>query len=103
MSSVSAGSSAGRAPPPVRYAKTPDAISRSEEHTSELQSQFRISYAVFCLKKKKKERRKERKKEKRKKERKKERKKRERKRKEKKGREKADTRAKQTMRASILT
>ena len=26
---------------------------RSEEHTSELQSQFRISYAVFCLKKKK--------------------------------------------------
>ena len=24
---------------------------RSEEHTSELQSQFRISYAVFCLKK----------------------------------------------------
>ena len=28
---------------------------RSEEHTSELQSQFRISYAVFCLKKKKKE------------------------------------------------
>ena len=29
------------------------AIIRSEEHTSELQSQFRISYAVFCLKKKK--------------------------------------------------
>ena len=28
---------------------------RSEEHTSELQSQFRISYAVFCLKKKKKQ------------------------------------------------
>ena len=27
--------------------------SGSEEHTSELQSQFRISYAVFCLKKKK--------------------------------------------------
>src|SRR3546814_10448360 len=27
---------------------------RSEEHTSELQSQIRISYAVFCLKKKKK-------------------------------------------------
>ena len=26
---------------------------RSEEHTSELQSQFRSSYAVFCLKKKK--------------------------------------------------
>src|SRR3546814_3655800 len=32
---------------PVREA------SRSEEHTSELQSLMRISYAVFCLKKKK--------------------------------------------------
>src|SRR3546814_8389079 len=30
------------------------AFSRSEEHTSELQSLMRISYAVFCLKKKKK-------------------------------------------------
>src|SRR3546814_8265991 len=30
-----------------------DAMSRSEEHTSELQSLMRISYAVFCLKKKK--------------------------------------------------
>src|SRR3546814_8454692 len=29
------------------------AIRRSEEHTSELQSLIRISYAVFCLKKKK--------------------------------------------------
>src|SRR3546814_5300490 len=29
-------------------------IFRSEEHTSELQSLMRISYAVFCLKKKKK-------------------------------------------------
>src|SRR3546814_2658826 len=29
--------------------------SRSEEHTSELQSLMRISYAVFCLKKKKKQ------------------------------------------------
>src|SRR3546814_3150795 len=29
---------------------------RSEEHTSELQSLMRISYAVFCLKKKKKNR-----------------------------------------------
>src|SRR3546814_7611505 len=28
-------------------------IGRSEEHTSELQSLMRISYAVFCLKKKK--------------------------------------------------
>src|SRR3546814_3718256 len=31
----------------------PDLIFRSEEHTSELQSLMRISYAVFCLKKKK--------------------------------------------------
>src|SRR3546814_10853784 len=30
------------------------ASDRSEEHTSELQSLMRISYAVFCLKKKKK-------------------------------------------------
>src|SRR3546814_2314319 len=30
-----------------------DAATRSEEHTSELQSLMRISYAVFCLKKKK--------------------------------------------------
>src|SRR3546814_1529207 len=30
----------------------PDLASRSEEHTSELQSLMRISYAVFCLKKK---------------------------------------------------
>src|SRR3546814_7939147 len=31
-----------------------EARERSEEHTSELQSLMRISYAVFCLKKKKK-------------------------------------------------
>src|SRR3546814_1025855 len=30
-----------------------ESIDRSEEHTSELQSLMRISYAVFCLKKKK--------------------------------------------------
>src|SRR3546814_14423786 len=35
---------------PLRHA---DAHDRSEEHTSELQSLMRISYAVFCLKKKK--------------------------------------------------
>src|SRR3546814_5498584 len=29
-----------------------DSMGRSEEHTSELQSLMRISYAVFCLKKK---------------------------------------------------
>src|SRR3546814_10183105 len=28
-----------------------DAVRRSEEHTSELQSLMRLSYAVFCLKK----------------------------------------------------
>src|SRR3546814_4558226 len=32
--------------------KLPCTISRSEEHTSELQSLMRISYDVFCLKKK---------------------------------------------------
>src|SRR3546814_1115175 len=31
---------------------TLEALVRSEEHTSELQSLMRISYAVFCLKKK---------------------------------------------------
>src|SRR3546814_7956848 len=31
----------------------PQGMIRSEEHTSELQSLMRISYAVFCLKKKK--------------------------------------------------
>src|SRR3546814_5830180 len=35
---------------PVR--RRPKQIDRSEEHTSELQSLMRISYAVFCLKKK---------------------------------------------------
>src|SRR3546814_8857933 len=35
----------GGPPPPADYR-------RSEEHTSELQSLMRISYAVFCLKKK---------------------------------------------------
>src|SRR3546814_4437078 len=35
-------------------APSPYSSGRSEEHTSELQSLMRISYAVFCLKKKKK-------------------------------------------------
>src|SRR3546814_5021713 len=41
---------------PERYARhvRGAASLRSEEHTSELQSLMRISYAVFCLKKKKK-------------------------------------------------
>src|SRR3546814_3399897 len=34
----------------------PASADRSEEHTSELQSLMRISYAVFCLKKKKQQR-----------------------------------------------
>src|SRR3546814_3463753 len=36
-----------------RNARACPACDRSEEHTSELQSLMRISYAVFCLKKKK--------------------------------------------------
>src|SRR3546814_2428295 len=35
------------------------ALSRSEEHTSELQSLMRIPYAVFCLKKNKKKKQKQ--------------------------------------------
>src|SRR3546814_3334808 len=41
-----------RQPDPDRAARHPR--QRSEEHTSELQSLMRISYAVFCLKKKRK-------------------------------------------------
>src|SRR3546814_6308500 len=37
---------------PVRAYAVSSGIHRSEEHTSELQSLMRISYAVFCLKKK---------------------------------------------------
>src|SRR3546814_5006663 len=36
----------------LRPELTPDQIARSEEHTSELQSLMRSSYAVLCLKKK---------------------------------------------------
>src|SRR3546814_1802714 len=36
----------------ARRARAPPTRPRSEEHTSELQSLMRISYAVFCLKKK---------------------------------------------------
>src|SRR3546814_3738530 len=43
-----------RAPSTCRKAASSAiAVRRSEEHTSELQSLMRISYAVFCLKKKK--------------------------------------------------
>src|SRR3546814_3574327 len=36
----------------ILYGRSGSGKSRSEEHTSELQSLMRISYAVFCLKKK---------------------------------------------------
>src|SRR3546814_4875293 len=39
---------------PAQHAAAAHHLSRSEEHTSELQSLMRISYAVFCLKKKNK-------------------------------------------------
>src|SRR3546814_2516806 len=39
----------------IVYPKEPRPSFRSEEHTSELQSLMRISSAVFCLKKKKKQ------------------------------------------------
>src|SRR3546814_2069227 len=38
---------------PHLWIAIPVGLLRSEEHTSELQSLMRISYAVFCLKKKK--------------------------------------------------
>src|SRR3546814_7566842 len=50
--SAPAGATDGSAPDPLRFPAR-CAASRSEEHTSELQSLMRISYAVFCLKKKK--------------------------------------------------
>src|SRR3546814_3946587 len=40
--------------PGTSFVEAPS-VYRSEEHTSELQSLMRISYAVFCLKKKKKQ------------------------------------------------
>src|SRR3546814_3084253 len=42
-----------RWPAEVKAEAITSLTSRSEEHTSELQSLMRISYAVFCLKKKK--------------------------------------------------
>src|SRR3546814_6782333 len=39
----------------IRGFKAGSGTFRSEEHTSELQSLMRLSYAVFCLKKKKKQ------------------------------------------------
>src|SRR3546814_3665124 len=43
---------AGSDMPPVSSTRRFFLAARSEEHTSELQSLMRISYAVFCLKKK---------------------------------------------------
>src|SRR3546814_9225175 len=51
-----AGQVGGRAPTGIESLYRPEVSpegGRSEEHTSELQSLMRISYAVFCLKKKK--------------------------------------------------
>src|SRR3546814_10747134 len=44
---------AGKGSRHIAAAPAAEPASRSEEHTSELQSLMRISYAVFCLKKKK--------------------------------------------------
>src|SRR3546814_9822527 len=48
------GGSSGGANPYIAFDPETATDYRSEEHTSELQSLMRISYAVFCLKKKKK-------------------------------------------------
>src|SRR3546814_1706505 len=47
-----ASASACCARAPANCVLRPASSSRSEEHTSELQSLMRISYAVFCVKKK---------------------------------------------------
>src|SRR3546814_9319684 len=54
-----AGSTNQDSSPQVRHGEAhgPTPGGRSEEHTSELQSLMRISYAVFCLKKKNRRRR----------------------------------------------
>src|SRR3546814_6464381 len=50
-SSTTRSASGGRSEPKAATVTDPPML-RSEEHTSELQSLMRISYAVFCLKKK---------------------------------------------------
>src|SRR3546814_6307554 len=50
---IAARRSPVRASPPRRHKNEDQQRVRSEEHTSELQSLMCISYAVFCLKKKK--------------------------------------------------
>src|SRR3546814_10481730 len=62
LTRIDAPTPSGHAPLGLRslYAVSPlgivgATVTRSEEHTSELQSLMRISYAVFCLKKKNKQ------------------------------------------------
>src|SRR3546814_19674978 len=50
--SRSPASSVHNIPAAILSLRSPRCSRRSEEHTSELQSLMRISYAVFCLKKK---------------------------------------------------
>src|SRR3546814_2153275 len=52
---TSRGRPSSRTPHRSRTSIPPRPARRSEEHTSELQSLMRISYAVFCLKKKNRE------------------------------------------------
>src|SRR3546814_3476990 len=52
LSGQLSGAMAAALPEANAFVIAPPAV-RSEEHTSELQSLMRISYAVFCLKKKK--------------------------------------------------
>src|SRR3546814_8434302 len=55
VSAARVGGSAIRSKRPIAASASSKLTARrSEEHTSELQSLMRISYAVFCLKKKKK-------------------------------------------------
>src|SRR3546814_5803353 len=53
QASAQAGRMEAGSPVPSGPAGEKEQVIRSEEHTSELQSLMRISYAVFCLKKKK--------------------------------------------------
>src|SRR3546814_2786723 len=55
LSGGAAPSASARPPLPPTLILASGSVQRSEEHTSELQSLMRISYAVFCLKKKKKQ------------------------------------------------
>src|SRR3546814_3539961 len=56
LSMLAIGGFGGMTAAPIIGGWAADTMGRSEEHTSELQSLMRISYAVFCLKKKKQNR-----------------------------------------------